>query len=367
MSEWATRIPDRRLLILLLALMCTSALAKSPGRVGAYMNFSRGYSKTPEELKALINEAADAGVQFLIPYARTTEGTAFYDSKIMPQLPKGYDALRVVIEAAHARGLKVYPWFVVASEGFDAPSAILKEHPDWCQVDIKGKRVPWLDPSCPEARQFIVSIVKEIAANYDIDGLNLDYLRYREGRYCYCDRCTSAFKEEFGLDAKACDDPDNGYVNWGKWRLWRFRQNNELAREIRAGLREVKPDAELSAYVWGAQAYGTGWSICQDWQTWVEEGLLDWVNPMGYYSIQREFQTAAKWNREMATPDLPMLVTLAVSRRRGPARTKQQIKDAMDCGADGVVFFTLEYSRPMLKELSPLLHELQTSDRRPAS
>ena len=347
----------RRFLTALLIVLCMPASA-NPGRVGAYMNFSRGYSKTPEELKALVNEAADAGVQFLIPYARTTEGTALYDSKIMPQLPKGYDALKVVIEAAHARGMKVYPWFVVNSDGFDAFSPILEQHPDWCMVDINGKRKPWLDPSCPEARQYVVSIVKEIAANYDIDGLNLDYLRYAEGRHCFCDRCTTAFKEQFGLDAKSADDVRNGSLAWAKWRLWRYRQNNQLAREIRAALREVKPEAELSAYVWGAQTYGTGWSICQDWKTWINEGVLDWVNPMGYYSVRREFLTAAKWNREMAGPEFPMLVTLAVSSRRGPARTKQQIKDAMNGGADGVVFFTLEYARPMLKELSPLLHEV---------
>jgi uncharacterized lipoprotein YddW (UPF0748 family) len=346
----------RRFLTILLVLASASALA-SPGRVGAYVFFTRKYSKTPEELKALINDAADAGVQFLLPYARTTEGMALYDSKIMPQLPKGYDALKVVIETAHARGMKVYPWFVVNSEGFDAPTAILEQHPDWCQVDIKGKREAWLDPSCPEARQFVCSIVKEIAANYDIDGLNLDYLRYREGPHCFCDRCTSEFKAEFGLDAKSADDIKNGSLSWAKWRLFRYRQNNQFAREIRAALKEVKPDAELSAYVWGAQTYGTGWSICQDWQTWMEEGLLDWVNPMGYYSVRREFITAAKWNREMTT-DIPMLVTLAVSSRRGPARTKQQIEDAMDCGADGVVFFTLEYARPMFKELSPILHKL---------
>jgi uncharacterized lipoprotein YddW (UPF0748 family) len=229
-------------------------------------------------------------------------------------------------------------------------------------VDINGKRVPWLDPSCPEARQYVASLVKEIAADYDIDGLSLDYLRYKEGRFCFCDRCTSAFKERFGLDAKSADDIKNGSLAWAKWRLWRYRQHNQMAREIRSALREVKPEAELSAYVWGAQTYGTGWSICQDWETWVEEGLLDWVNPMGYYSVRREFLTAAKWNREMATPEFPMLVTLAVRSRRdraqAVARTSQQIRDAADAGADGVVFFTLEYARPLLKDLSPLLHDL---------
>lgn len=341
-----------------------TAAGKSPGRVGAYLNYSRGYSKTPEDLRALVNEAADAGVQFLLPYARTTEGTALYDSKIMPQLPKGYDTLKVVIEAAHARGMKVYPWFVVNSDGFSEFSPATKEHPDWCMVDINGKRLPWLDPSCPEARAYVVSVLKEIASNYDIDGINLDYLRYADdAQCCFCERCKAAFRERFGLDALAAGKAKAGTREWAKWRLWRFRQINTLAREIRAGLREVKPEAELGAYVWGAQTYGSGYnSVCQDWETWVEEGVLDWVNPMGYYSRRNEFLSAAKWNRETATPEFPMLVTLAVRTRGGKsqalARTSQQIKDAMTCGADGVVFFTLEGARPLLKDLSPVLHDL---------
>ena len=363
----------RFLIAILIALLWAApgwAGGKSPGAVGAYLNFGRGYSNTPEDLRALVNEAADAGVQFLLPYARTTEGTAYYDSKIMPHTKKPYDALKVVIEAAHARGMKVYPWFVVTADGYSEDSPITKEHPDWCMVDINGKRVPWLDPSSPDARRYVCSIVKEIAA-YDIDGLSLDYLRYATpGRYCFCDRCKAAFKADFGVDAVEADNIKNGSWNWAKWRLWRYRQNNQLAREIRAALREVKPEAELSAYVWGAQSYGTGWGICQDWQTWVEEGLLDWVNPMGYYSVRREYITAAKWNREMATPDLPMLVTMAVRSRgdkaQAVARTKQQIHDAMDCGANGVVFFTLEGARPLLKDLSPILHDLADGKLEPA-
>ncbi len=350
------------LLIVLVIAVPGLAAGKSPGVVGAYMNYSRGYSDTPEELTAFVNEAADAGVQFLLPYARTTEGTAYYDSKIMPHTKKPFDAFKVVIEAAHKRGMQVHPWFVVNADGFSEFSPITAAHPDWCMMDKNGKRIAWLDPSCPEARQYIVSIVKEIAANYDIDGLSLDYLRYAETKTCYCDRCKTAFKAEFGIDAIEADNIKNGSWNWAKWRLWRYRQTNQLAREIRAALKEVKPDADMSAYVWGAQSYGTGWGICQDWKTWVKEGLLDWVNPMGYYSIRSEYITAAKWNREMAGTELPMLVTMAV-RSRGDkaaavARTTQQIRDAVDCGADGVVFFTLEDARPLLKDLSPVLHDL---------
>ncbi len=356
----------RYLIAVLIALICaSSALAgTSPGKVGAYMNLSRTHSPDAESLKALVNEAADAGIQFLLPYARTTEGTAFYDSNIMPQVPRGYDALAIVIEAAHARGMEVHPWFVVTADGYNQMSPILREHPDWCMVDINGRRVAWLDPSSPEARQHVVSVMKEIAANYDIDGINLDYLRYATpGRYCFCERCTTAFKERFHLDAKAANNAEPGSLDWAKWRLWRYRQTNQLMRELRDALREVKPEATMSAYVWGAQCYGKGYNICQDWKTWMDEGQLDWVNPMGYYSIRREYLTAARWNRELTT-DIPMHVTLTRYSRRDPKRSleiaKTQIRDAMDLGADGIVFFNLESFRPMLKKLSPLLHDVSS-------
>lgn len=358
--------------VLMMLVFITPVLAgTSPGKVGAYMAFWSSASRTPEDLVAFVNEAADAGIEFLMPYVRTTEGYALYDSKIMPQLPKGYDALKVVIEAAHARGMEVHPWFVVTADGYNEMSPILQQHPDWCMVDINGKRVGWIDPSSPEAREYVCSIVREIASNYDIDGLNLDYLRYATpGRYCFCDRCTTAFKERFHLDAKAANNAEPGSRDWAKWRLWRYRQTNQLMRELRAALREAKPDAEMSAYVWGAQCYGRGYNICQDWKTWMDEGQLDWVNPMGYYSVRREYLAAARWNRELTT-DIPMHVTLTRYSRRDPKRSleiaKTQIRDAMDLGADGIVLFNLESFRPMLKDLSPLIRDVSSGklDRKP--
>lgn len=355
----------RIVLAILIALLCIAPVlgaGKSPGKVGAYLFLARTHAPDAESLRALVNEAADAGIQFLMPYARTTEGNALYDSKIIPQIPRPYDALEVVIEAAHARGMEVHPWFVVTADGYNEFSPILQQHPDWCMVDINGKRVGWIDPSSPEARQHVVSVLKEIAANYDIDGINLDYLRYATpGRYCFCERCTSAFTERFRLDAKAANNAEPGSRDWAKWRLFRYRQTNQFMRELRVALREVKPEATMSAYVWGAQTYGKGYNICQDWKTWMDEGHLDWVNPMGYYDVPREYLAAARWNREMSG-DLPMHVTLTRYFRRDPEKSletaKTQIRDAMKLGADGIVLFHVEGFRPMLKDLSPLLHDV---------
>jgi len=347
--------------IIYLAVFCLAipALAgKSPGRIGAYMNFGRGFSDTPEGIKALVDEAADAGIQFIMPMATTTSGMAMYDSKILPHAGD-FDRLKVLIQAAHARGLKVHPWVQINSQG----PRMLEEHPDWCQMNSEGKRVGYLDPSSPQVRVHVNSVVREIAENYEVDGINLDYVRYSGGgRYCFCDRCRSAFKEATGLDCVAADRAEKGTDLWRKWRAWRFGQINTEVEEIAHSIRDARPGTQVSAYVWGAQTYGANFQICQDFKTWIKRGWLDWINPSGYAYKPGEFRKRATDNRKATPPDFPMLITIGVTTSHGRLNSsdevKTQVREAFDIGADGIVFFTLEYARPFLKDLKPLLHEI---------
>ena len=348
--------------IFCLAILCLAIPAfggKSPGVVGAYVSFGSGQSETPEDIKALVNAAADAGIQFLLPMATTTSGMAMYDSKILPHAGS-FDRLKVLIDTAHARGLKVHPWMQVNAQG----PAMLEAHPDWCQVNSEGTRVGYLDPSSPEARQRVASIAREIAENYEIDGISLDYVRYSGGgRYCFCDRCKAAFKEATGLDCLEADKADKGTNLWRKWRAWRFGQINSEVEEIAHAVREARPGAQVSSYVWGAHTYGASSQICQDFKTWIKRGWLDWINPSGYAYKPGEFRKKAADNRQAVPKGFPMLITIGVTTSHGrlnsSADVKAQVKDALDVGADGVVFFTLEYTKPFLKDLSPMLHQVE--------
>ena len=350
--------------VLVLCVACTaSAAGKSPGVVGAYMHFRSGTAGTPEQIRALVNEAADAGVQFLLPIAKSTGGAAFYDSKILPHAHADFDPLKVLVDAADERGLKVYPWLCANAEGGANPSPFLEAHPDWCMVNSEGKRVGALDPSSAEARSHIASIVREIAENYDIDGISLDYVRYSSpGRFCYCDRCKAAFKEATGLDCTGADQAAPGTNLWRKWRLWRQRQLTAEMQEIRRALDEAKPGASLGSYVWGAQTYGSRYEVCQDWKTWIKDGLLDWINPSGYVYERRKFKSRAAANLKAVPPGFPAFITIGVTTSHGrlntSAEVETQVRDSMKLGASGVVFFTLESTRPFLNELSPLLHEI---------
>lgn len=354
-------------LLVVIPLLCAVspvlAAGKSPGVVGAYVHFRSGVADTPERIGALVAEAADAGIQFLLPIAKSTSGTAFYDSRIAPHARTDLDPLKVLIDAAHERGVKVHPWVCANSEGHASLSPLLEAHPDWCMVSSEGKRVGALDPSSPEARRHIASIVREIAENYDIDGISLDYVRYASGgRFCFCDRCKTAFKEATGFDCMEANNAAPYTAPWRRWRAWRQKQLTAEMEEIRRALNDAKPDALLSTYVWGVHTYGKRYQVCQDWKTWIAKGHLDWINPSGYVYDRDKFKARVTDNRKAVPSGFPMLVTIGVRTSHGSLPTsadvETQIRDSLALGADGVVLFTLESTVPFLQDLSPLLHEI---------
>ncbi|MDI6828363.1 MAG: family 10 glycosylhydrolase [Armatimonadota bacterium] len=337
-----------------------SAGDKLSGHVGAYMSLRDG---SPESIAALVNEAADAGIEFLLPIAKSTSGKAYYKSEIIPEArPELPDMLKTVIDVAHKRGLKVYPWICVNCDGGEQPSKTLEEHPDWCVISSNGKSGGYIDPSSQEARDFVCSIIREIVAKYDVDGINLDYVRYPSGRNCFCERCVKLFKEATGYDARDADKAEVGSDKWRKWRAWRMKQINLEMEQIRKAVDEIKPGLPISSYVWGVHTYGERYQTCQDWKTWIRKGWLNWINPSGYVYNMKDFTRRVAENKAAIPEGFPYFVTIGVRTSHGRLNSadeiKAQVKEAMRLGADGVVFFTLEATRSFFGKLSPFLKQV---------
>jgi uncharacterized lipoprotein YddW (UPF0748 family) len=110
--------------------------------------------------------------------------------------------------------------------------------------------------------------VQEIAANYDIAGIALDYCRPGPG--CHCERCEALFQERYGRTLEGIEhyDPD--------WREFQRESITEWMREIRATLREANPEMKLAGYVWGRLAPDAD-RAGQEWPLWLQEDTFDWV------------------------------------------------------------------------------------------
>lgn len=114
-------------------------------------------------------------------------GDALYPSAIFPWssvctgtqgLDPGFDPLAVLVEEAHARGLRLEAWLnpyrlalndtVPGAFSADNLAAV---HPEWVKQAAGGQ---YLDPSHQDVRDCIAAGVQEILDGYAVDGIHLD-------------------------------------------------------------------------------------------------------------------------------------------------------------------------------------------------
>lgn len=114
-------------------------------------------------------------------------GDALYPSAIFPWSSvctgtqgrgPGFDPLAVLVEEAHARGLRLEAWLNpyrlalndTVPGAFSADS-LAAAHPEWVKQAAGGQ---YLDPSRPDVRDCIAAGVQEILDGYAVDGIHLD-------------------------------------------------------------------------------------------------------------------------------------------------------------------------------------------------
>ncbi len=358
-----------------LAILQAVVAAPSPGTAGVYATFYDEF-KSPYALRQVMREIKAAGIDFILPTAKSTSGKVNWDSKIAPsELVYERDYLKTVIKYAHAEGIKVYPVFCASTEGGDkATNALLDCNPAWAYY-FEGARRGYIDPGNPDARRYETSLVAEMIRQCDPDGLSLDYLRC-PNRVGYTDSGRAEFLARHAVDlatlveigpepldteagkkaasavsASARNDPI-----WPEWQRWRRDKITTYMREIAAAARNAKPGIPISSYVWGAHTYKGNYETCQDWKTWIREGLLDWINPSGYRYTDESFREAARLNRSAVPKGFPFYITIGVRTSHGELKSADEVKRQIDmsreAGADGVIFFTWASLRAFLPDVT---------------
>ncbi len=128
------------------------------------------------------------------------------------------DILAESLKYAREYGLKITATIVCVVDPEHA-----KLFPNECLIDFNGKRHEYgICPNSEKLRDYLSTVAYDIASNYEVDEVELDYIRYKRsrdetllpihlfvGRYCYCDRCLKLAKE-FGIDV----DELNETLEW---------------------------------------------------------------------------------------------------------------------------------------------------------
>ena len=245
-----------------------------------------GLGAYPGDWERSAKELASAGVNIVLPNMAWA-GVAHYPSKILPQsktFTRYGDQIAQCVEAARKHGLEVHVWKITWNlEG--APKEFVEKirAQGRTQVSATGQALNWLCPSHPKNVLLELESSLEIVANYDVDGIHLDYIRYPGSHACYCDGCRQRFVLATRLQIDewpAAVLPKTG-THSEKYIEWRTQQITRLVRMLHKRLREADPKIKISAAVFGWYP-GCITTIGQDWIAWAKAGYVDFVCPMNY-------------------------------------------------------------------------------------
>lgn len=197
------------------------------------------------------------------------------------QIFPGFDPLKVFIEKAHAKGIKVVAWFEYgfASHYSGMPNPIISAHPDWAALDINGVNAMknnfyWLNGFLPAVQNFMTDMITEVVTNYDVDGIQgddrLPAMPVNSGYDAYT---TLLYQKETGKPVPTVDtDAD--------WMQWRASKLTDFGKNLYTAVKAIKPGCIVafspSTSGWSYQNY------LQQWDKWLEKGFVDIISPQLY-------------------------------------------------------------------------------------
>ncbi len=288
-------------------------------------------------------------------------GLAHYPSKIVPEshtFRRHGDQMRAALEAGRRHGVEVHAWVVLWQAANSTPDFLARmRKAGRLQQDFDGSEIAWLNPAMPENQAHMAAAIEELAGNYDVAGIHLDYVRYPSARACAAPASRRIFEGWLGRSLR----PWPGAVRLGggqtEFRRWRAGLLTEFVRTVRARTRGIRREMKLSAAVWGGYP-DTIASIGQDWGLWLREGLLDFACPMNYSEDAYKF--SALTAKQLALPDAggriyPGIgVTAAESQLRAD-QVVEQIAIARRLGAPGFALYDM--SQTLRRETLPMLRQ----------
>lgn len=329
------------------------------GEIRAVWDHS-GCGLYPGDWKRTCKELADAGITDIFlntasPVAANCNISSVPHSAIYSRLG---DQLAACIAAARPLGIRVHAWlFCFSTTGADAARRELFKKSGWLVDTTGGGQQDWLDPSSAAVRSTLVSIATEIMSKYKIDGLHLDFVRYRD----YYDSLGYGTQTRFTRDVlggkpvadwkdAACKAP-----LFQKIVRWRTKQVTSLVAAIRAAQRRTAPRITVSAAVLGKYPACIE-SVGQDWKSWIECGHIDYAMPMNYTESPKIY--ADLLAEQLQKPAIARRIVggigvTASESRLGPAEVIDQANALRNRGAAGFILFDLDAT--LSNEILPVL------------
>jgi len=212
----------------------------------------------------------------------------------------GRDILAETIAEAHKHGLYVEAWFeygFVGGWSGNQPAGhkgpIFDVHPDWVAKKQNGGEIDnsnfyWMIHTHNDVQNFLIALSMEIARKYDLDGIELDRVRYSSLEYGYDSTTVELYKSEHS------GNPPPVNISNAGWIRWRADKLNAFMSRIYDSLKTENPHLNISnaPSLYSSGSYTAYDSYCQDWVGWLNgTGMIDNVQVQSYVSSVASFSS----------------------------------------------------------------------------
>jgi uncharacterized lipoprotein YddW (UPF0748 family) len=309
-----------------------------------YSEFPEGQD-SPDDFKRKFEWWGSCGIERYIPFV-SASGTAYYASN---RLTVDRDLLALIVPAAREVGMEVHPILGLGPMGAGSDERLYKvdvERHGITDDDVPSWAKGWTCPSSEENRADAEAEAREVAENYEIQGIHLDHVRYPNTSQintypCECKACCEAREPWLGHGVLTEEDlamPGAIYRE--------IQHRNACVRDIAERSRRVADDhglvMSMAARAWylvSAAAEG------QDWPRWCEDGLLDFICPMNYNLSDDIFKKLIDDDVRLVghtkTALYPGVGRSSSAGKMEPAQMIKQIHMCEEIGSEGVCIFHL--------------------------
>ena len=275
--------------------------------IDAAANFD-DYGNSRENIRKDCQRIAQTGFTDIIVDVRPTTGDVLFASSVAPPLKRidrwkggtyawatrtaDFDYLQAFIEEGHAAGLKVHAGMNTLVGGYLCPYGLGTQgmvysdasKKDWCSVQnlstgltncldvTEDYGARFLSPANAEVQNFVVTLVGELAAYKDLDGIVLDRCRYDDSglQSDFSPESRSAFEKY--INQKLSKWPEDVFSPGSKslppflnniqrqWLTFRAKTIHDLVEKAAGKAHSVNPDIKFGVYVgaWYSSYYESG-------------------------------------------------------------------------------------------------------------
>ena len=230
-------------------------------------------------------------------YASSIEPWSYWLTNAQGTAPNPlWDPLAFAVSAAHDRGMELHAWLnpyrAKQSTPTLAANHVVTLHPEW--TFISGT-LTMLNPGLPAVRDYVTSIVTDIATRYDVDGIHFDDYFYPAAGMTGQDNTTYT---------------DNNPTAIATIEDWRRNNVNLLIAQVYDAVAAVNL-ANNRNVLFGVSPFGiwksgtpagiTGTSsfsaLYCDPIAWLQAGKVDYIAPQLYWKITgaQDYNNLSKW------------------------------------------------------------------------